>query len=146
MDLFLGFVLFRKMSVAWLEHPDNLIEKTPDKGGVYRDLRDIYKTLPVNSQGHLSGTGDDKLDGPIKDAMDLAGRLGKSQRVRQSIIRYAFRFYLGRNERLSDSNTLINAEKAYLDNDGSFDAVIVSLLASDSFIYRKPLEGAPDDD
>ena len=129
-----------------LEHPDNLIEKTPDKGGVYRDLRDIYKTLPVNSQGHLSGTGDDKLDGPIKDAMDLAGRLGKSQRVRQSIIRYAFRFYLGRNERLSDSNTLINAEKAYLDNDGSFDAVIVSLLASDSFIYRKPLEGAPDDD
>ncbi len=129
-----------------LEHPDNLIEKTPDKGGVYRDLRDIYKTLPVNSQGHLSGTGDDKLDGPIKDAMDLAGRLGKSQRVRQSIIRYAFRFYLGRNERLSDSNTLINAEKAYLDNDGSFDAVIVSLLTSDSFIYRKPLEGAPDDD
>ena len=78
--------------------------------------------------------------------MDLAGRLGKSQRVRQSIIRYAFRFYLGRNERLSDSNTLINAEKAYLDNDGSFDAVIVSLLTSDSFIYRKPLEGAPDDD
>ena len=29
------------------------------------------------------------------------------------------------------------AEKAYLDSHGSFDEVIVSLLTSDSFIYRK---------
>ena len=129
-----------------LEHPDNLIQKSPDKGGVYMDLRDIYKTLPVDSRGYLSGTDDTKLDGPLEDAIDLADRLGQSQRVRQSIIRYAFRYYLGRNEQLSDSSTLINAEKAYLDNDGSFDAVIVSLLTSDSFIYRKPLEGISDDD
>ena len=129
-----------------LEHPDNLIQKSPDKGGVYMDLRDIYKTLPVDSRGYLSGTDDTKLDGPLEDAIDLADRLGQSQRVRQSIIRYAFRYYLGRNEKLSDSSTLINAEKAYLDNDGSFDAVIVSLLTSDSFIYRKPLEGISDDD
>jgi hypothetical protein len=33
---------------------------------------------------------------------------------------------------------LIDAEKAYLDSKGSFDEVIVSLLTSDSFIYRKP--------
>ena len=129
-----------------LEHPDNLVKKTPDKGGVYTDLRDIYQTLPVNSQGHLTGTGDKELDGPLADAIDLATRLGKSQRVRQSIIRYAFRYYMGRNEQLSDSNTLINAERAYLDNNGSFDAVIVSLLTSDSFMYRKPLEGTSDDD
>ncbi len=41
------------------------------------------------------------------------------------------------NESLSDSKTLIDAEKAYLENEGSFDEVIVSLLTSDSFIYRK---------
>ena len=41
---------------------------------------------------------------------------------------------------LSDSKTLIDAEQAYLSNDGSFDAVIVSLLTSDSFIYRKAVE------
>ena len=40
----------------------------------------------------------------------------------------------------SDSRTLIDAEQAYVDNDGSFDAVIVSLLTSDSFIYRKSIE------
>ena len=30
-----------------------------------------------------------------------------------------------------------DAEQAYLKSNGSFDAVIVSLLTSDSFIYRK---------
>jgi hypothetical protein len=46
---------------------------------------------------------------------------------------------MGRNETLSDSKTLIDAEQAYVANHGSFDAVIVSLLTSDSFIYRKPI-------
>ena len=44
---------------------------------------------------------------------------------------------MGRNERLSDSKTLIDADKAYVESGGSWDAVIVSLLTSDSFIYRK---------
>jgi hypothetical protein len=38
---------------------------------------------------------------------------------------------------LSDSKTLIDADQAYVNSRGSFDAVIVSLLTSDSFIYRK---------
>ena len=38
---------------------------------------------------------------------------------------------------LSDSQTLIAADKAYLESGGSFNAVIVSLLTSDSFMFRK---------
>ena len=68
----------------------------------------------------------------------MIDRLAKSDKVRQSIIRHAFRYFLGRNETLSDSKTLIDADNAYLDSNGSFDAVVVSLLTSDSFIYRKP--------
>ena len=67
-------------------------------------------------------------------------RLAKSERVRQSIIRHAFRYFMGRNEMLSDSKTLIDADQAYLKSGGSFDAVIVSLLTSDSFIYRKEIK------
>ena len=122
----------------FLEYPDKLIKKNSDKPSLLTDTRDIYETLPVDSSGYLKGTGDDTLDGEVKDAIDLAERLGKSRRVRQSIIRHAFRYFMGRNEFLSDSNTLINAEQAYLENGGSFDAVIVSLLTSDSFIFRKP--------
>lgn len=123
-----------------LEHPDNLVKKGPDKAASHVDLRDTYKTLPVNARGYLSGTGDRNLDGDVKDAIDMAERLAKSTRVRQSIIRYAFRYFMGRNEFLSDSQTLIDADQAYLKSGGSFDAVIVSLLTSDSFIYRKSTE------
>ena len=127
----------------YLEYPEHLVEKRPDQAkdrNHMLDLRDIYKTLPVDSSGHLAGTGDPSLDGDLRSAVDLAERLSKSRRVRQSFIRHAFRYFMGRNEFLSDSKTLIDAEQAYVSNGGSFDAVIVSLLTSDSFIYRKPPE------
>ena len=41
---------------------------------------------------------------------------------------------------LSDSRTLMDADQAYVESGGSFDAVIVALLTSDSFIYRKKLK------
>jgi mono/diheme cytochrome c family protein len=123
-----------------LEYPENLIKKGPVKAAVHVDLRDVYKTLPVNAKGSLDGTGDKSLDGDVNDAIDLIDRLARSKRVRQSIIRYAFRYFMGRNEILSDSTTLIDADRAYLESGGSFDAVIMSLLTSDSFIYRKAIE------
>ena len=112
-----------------LEHPENVTGKS----GQYS----LYKTLPVNPRGKLDSTGDPALDGDVTSALDMIDRLAKSTRVRQSIIRHAFRFYMGRNELLSDSKTLIDADNAYVKSGGSFKAVIVSLLTSDSFIYRK---------
>jgi hypothetical protein len=76
----------------------------------------------------------------VKDPFDLIDRLVQSERVRQSIIRHAFRFFMGRNEMLSDSQTLINADKAYTEDGGSFKAVVVSLLSSESFMYRKDVK------
>lgn len=115
-----------------LEHPENLI-----KTGNGKTTFDVYKTASVVSTGALSGTGDAELDGEVADALELIERLVGAERVRQSIIRHAFRFYLGRNELLSDSQTLIEADRAYVESGGSFRAVIVSLLTSDSFRYRK---------
>jgi hypothetical protein len=113
----------------FLEHPENVV----GKNGAYN----VYKSLPIDSSGALDGTGDPALDGDVKDAIDLIDRIAKSDRARQSIIRHAFRFYMGRNEMFSDSKTLIDADKAYLSSAGSFQAVIISLLTSDSFVYRK---------
>lgn len=116
-----------------LENDDNLIRKGDGKRSF-----NVYKTLPINTSGELSGTGNPKLDGKVTDALDLIERVARSDRSRQSIIRHAFRFYMGRNEQLSDSQTLIDADRAYVESGGSFRAVIISLLTSDSFIYRKP--------
>ena len=115
-----------------LEHPDNLLTKGNGKNNA-----NTYKTRPVNPRGHLKGTGNPKLDGDVKDVFDMIERLAKSERVRQSIIRHAFRYFMGRNETLADSKTLIDADDAYVSSEGSFQAVIISLLTSDSFIYRK---------
>ena len=122
----------RYRTAEMLEHPNNVIAKAKVKYGV-----DIYKTAPLVTTGTLDGTGDPTLDGDVTDALDMIDRLAKSDRVRQSIIRHAFRFFLGRNELLSDSQTLIDADRAYVNSGGSFQAVVVSLLTSDSFMYRK---------
>jgi hypothetical protein len=92
---------------------------------------------PIDASGEIIASGEAQLDGPVKDAVELVHRLAKSPRVRQSIIRHAFRYWMGRNEMLSDSPTLIAADRAYVNSDGSFNEVIVSLLTSDSFLYRK---------
>ena len=117
-----------------LEHPENIIDAEKNKSVV-----PTYKSKPVDATGNLSGTGDPALDGDVNDAFDLIKRLSKSDRVRQSIIRHAFRYFMGRNERLSDSQTLMDADRAYLEGGGSFRAVVVSLLTSDSFMYRKDI-------
>ena len=112
-----------------------LLRSRPQQGPTFAVA--TYKTKALNTTGTLRGTGDPNLDGEVTDSFDLIGRLANSTRVRQSIIRHAFRYFMGRNEMLSDSQTLIDADQAYVLSGGSFKAVIISLLTSDSFLYRK---------
>lgn len=92
---------------------------------------------PIDPGGAILESGEDELDGPVADAIDLVHKLAGSPRVRQSIIRHAFRYWMGRNETLQDSATLATADQAYVESGGSFSEVLVSLLTSDSFLYRK---------
>lgn len=126
-EMYDDFGIYRTQET--LQYPENIIGK--DGRG------NLYKSLPLDTSGALDSTGNPALDGKVTDALDMIDRLAKAPRTRQSIIRYAFRFYMGRNEMLSDSQTLIDADSAYVQSNGSFNAVVVSLLTSDSFIYRK---------
>ncbi|MGB0767432.1 MAG: DUF1588 domain-containing protein [Phycisphaeraceae bacterium] len=129
-EAFDDFGRFRTEEV--MEHPENLITRGNDK-----TTFNEYPTAPIDMTGHLKGTQDPSLDGPVEDPFEMIDKLAQSERVRQSFIRHAFRFYMGRNEMLSDSQTLIDADRAYVESGGSFKAVIVSFLTSDSFMYRK---------
>lgn len=125
-----------------IEYPENVIGKkkevAPDHNGVIKKHETLtYKSKPVDSRGALDGTGDKSLDGDVADARDLIARLAKSDRVRQTFVRNVFRYFMGRNEMLSDSKTLIDADTAYVQSGGSFKALVTSLLTSDSFMYRK---------
>ena len=92
---------------------------------------------PVDTHGAISNTGIDNLDQEVTGIRVMMERLAKSDRVRQSFVRHVFRYWMGRNEMLSDSQTLIAMDRAYVENEGSFKELLVSLLTSDSFLYRK---------
>jgi len=113
-----------------------------DDFGRYRTEESLRNgaNKPVDAQSELTGTGENELDGEFKNALELIDRLAASDKVRQNMIRHVFRYLLGRNEMLSDSKTLISADRDYLESGGSFNALIVSILSSDSFLYRKTLE------
>ena len=97
----------------------------------------LLTSREVDASGAITGSGDPDVDGPVKDAVEMMQRIGRSDRARQSFIRHLFRYFMGRNEMLSDSKTLIEADQAYLNSGGSFKALVVSLLSSDSFLYRR---------
>ena len=99
--------------------------------------RETEKEQPVDTTGAISHTGDASLDLDVTNVREMMERLADSERARQSFIRYVFRFWMGRNELLSDSQTLIAMDKAYVESEGSFKELLVTLLTSDSFLYRK---------
>jgi hypothetical protein len=91
---------------------------------------------PVDATGEIIDSGDPALDGKVANALDLIRKLAESKRAEQVFVRYAFRFWIGRNETLNDAPVLQQAHRAYRDNGGSMKALLKSLLTSDAFLYR----------
>ena len=110
-----------------------------DHYGRYRF--DELKT-PVETRGGVFNSGVAKLDGEVKTPFELIERLANSEHVEQVFVRHVFRFFLGRNETLGDAKTLQDAYRAYVENNGSMKSLVISLMSSDSFIYRKDV-GSP---
>ena len=100
----------------------------------------LYRTTelgePVDTTGEIIDSGDASLDGEVANAIDLINKLAASERVEQVFVRHAFRFWMGRNETLNDAPVLQEAHRAYRDSGGSMNALIVSLVTSDAFLYR----------
>lgn len=104
-------------------------------------FRTLERGKPVDTTGSIDyvdgyGAGED-LEGEVADVREMMEALGRSPLVRQSFIRHVFRFWMGRNEQLHDSKTLIAMDTAYVSSGGSFKELLVALLTSDSFLYRK---------
>ncbi len=101
--------------------------------GIYRKFE---QNQPVDTSGEIIDSGDPSLDGPVKDALEMIEKLANSERAEQVFVRHAFRFWMGRNETLHDAPVLQAAHKAYRESEGSMNALILSLVTSDAFLYR----------
>ena len=106
----------------------------------YGRLRFTELDKPVDTTSKVVNTGVAGVDGEVESPFELIKRLANSKHCEQVFTRYVFRFFLGRNETLGDAKTLQEAHKAYVESDGSMKALVVSLLSSDSFIYRAKIE------
>ncbi|MDA7864607.1 DUF1588 domain-containing protein [bacterium] len=100
-------------------------------------FRESEKGKPVDTSGAIQFTGEEQLNGDLSNVREMMERLADSPRVRQSFLRHMFRYWMGRNETLRDSQTLMAMDRTYVDSGGSFKETLVTLLTSDSFLYRK---------
>lgn len=103
--------------------------------GLYREF-ELQK--PVDTSGEIIDSGDPSLDGKVSNAIELIQKLAQSERTEQVFVRHVFRFWMGRNETLNDAPVLQDAHRAYKNSGGSMNALLVSLLTSDAFLYRTP--------
>ena len=115
------------------------VEATNDKRNLDKDgrpRRREFRLVALETTGFIEHSGDASLDGPVDGPFDLIRKLASSERVEQVFVRHAFRYFMGRNETLADGPTLIAAHRAYVESDGSMNALLTSLLTSDAFLYR----------
>ncbi len=101
----------------------------------------VYHDLPLDASGGLEFTLDPKLQGDVKNAIEFVHKLAESEVVEQVFVRHAFRYWMARNENLGDAASLQRAHRAYRDSQGSMNALIVSLLSCDAFLYRISSDG-----
>jgi hypothetical protein len=92
---------------------------------------------PVDPSGAIGRTRFPQLHGAFESPIAMLEHLAGSEQVEQVFVRYAFRYFMGRNETLGDANSLQDAHKAYRESHGSFKALVASLLSSDSFMLRQ---------
>jgi hypothetical protein len=93
---------------------------------------------PVVTTGELIGAG--TQDGPFDGALALGKRLADSEVTVACFVRQSFRYWLGRDEDPAgaDDCTLAAALGELQKGRGNLRPLLVSLLASDSFLYRTP--------
>ncbi len=102
-----------------------------------------YKDVTVNAGGGFEFTLDPQLTGDVENAIEFMRKLAQSEVVEQVFVRHVFRYFMGRNETLGDAETLRRAHAAYRENRGSMNALIVSLLSSESFFISRSSKRNP---
>ena len=91
--------------------------------------------LPLDTVGELVSAG--AASGAFNGAVELAQRLSTSAEVRECVKKQWFRFSLGRLEGGDDACALQALAKDFEASDYNVKALLVSLVTSDAFRYRK---------
>jgi hypothetical protein len=79
------------------------------------------------------------LNGPVKDALEMLGKMAKDDEVRECVARQWLRFALGRDEVADDKDTLAGAVAGFKAGGYKITDLLTAIARSDSFRYQKVL-------
>lgn len=89
----------------------------------------------VDASGEVLATD---IDGTFDGGVELAHRLAQSEQVRECVARQWFRFAFGRLESDLDTCSLDTLHASFADSDYNVRALLVQLVRTDAFRYRRP--------
>lgn len=92
---------------------------------------------PLDVTGEVEGSD---IAGPFDGAIELMGKLARSDQARRCLVTHWFRFAYGRGETPADRCTLARLERAFGASGHVIKELIVALTQTDAFLYRR---GAP---
>jgi hypothetical protein len=98
-------------------------------------FRSTENGIKIDSSSAITGQG--TLDGPVRDAVDLAKRLGTSDALRTCLVRQTFRYALGRGEQATDEAYLSDMTNQFHAAEFRLKDLIVSMAMSNAFLSRK---------
>jgi hypothetical protein len=93
---------------------------------------------PVDSSGTINGDTD--VSGPFNGVVELGKKLASSKTVQQCVARQWFRFSTNRLEQDADGCSMKSISDAFAAAGNSINALPQALVASDAFIYRRPIQ------
>lgn len=96
----------------------------------------VKKGVAVDASGSFDLVEGNALTGEVTGAVEFVHKLARSPFVEEVFVRHAFRYWLGRNETPGDAASLQTIVRSYREQGGSMKALLVTMLSSDSFLYR----------
>ncbi|MCK6592533.1 MAG: DUF1592 domain-containing protein [Polyangiaceae bacterium] len=105
-----------------------------DKAGRYRAFEEGKPECAITGDGVLDGVGE--FNGPA----ELADLLIESGKLEPCLVRQVYRFAVGRRERSEDLPILKDVEAKFTESGHAFDALLLDIVSTESFGYRKQEE------
>jgi len=103
-----------------------------DAIGAYRTMEEAG---PIDATGNIVSTRD--ADGPFDGTVELARRLGQSDEVRECVARQWFRFAMRRIEGPADACSIARVFEAFVGSDFEIPSLMLAIVSSDAFRYRR---------
>ena len=105
--------------------------------------RDKEGELDVDASGAVNAGFDDALKGDFSTIQQLEDRLADSRQVHDCFATQMVRFAIARAEAPADACAVEAVQQKFFDSGGSFEALQLAIISSDTFRFRAEPGGAP---